>query len=248
MTHGAEGPTPRGGDPQLDAAAALIEHVRLKMIPVLCSKPERAPRQYAAAALARCNRLLAAMFLLRDGDFPDIIGVLFRSLLECWYLGMYFLLAPEEASEKANAAHVHQLGKLDETKWGDIGAVIEQMEIEEPKALAWDQVAIRVGKLLDESGDIGARTTAEGLYEVIYRGESMMSVHGGLGTLNGHIETGAESLSLRETRLEPDDGGLRIRLGAPLLEALARAVAGEFGLSRTEIDRLGALLADESPE
>jgi hypothetical protein len=52
-----------------------------------------------------------------------------------------------------------------------------------------------------------------------------------------------DSIAILEVRREPDDGGIRMRMSAPLLETLARGVAGEFGLQRTEIDRLGALLA-----
>jgi hypothetical protein len=234
----------QGEDPRLDAVTALIEHVRTKMIPSLFSRPDRAPRHYAAAALARCNRLLAAMVVLRDSGFPDAMGGLLRSLLECWYLGMYFYLAPDEAFERTHAAHVHQLTKLDESRWGDTERVRRETQVE-PQAMSWEQVSQRVGRLLDEQGNVGARQTAEGLYEVIYRGESMMSVHGGVGSLIGHIGgAGGPSMSVLEARLELDDGGLRIRMGAPLVETLARSVAFEFGLDRSEIDRLGALLND----
>jgi hypothetical protein len=237
--------TGSNGDPRIDAVAALVEHVRTQMIPSLFSRPDRAPRQYAAAALARCNRLLAAMIVLRDAGFPDVIGGLLRSLLECWYLGMYFYLSPDEAFERTSAAHLHQLTKLDEARWGDFDHAFWESHVD-PKGMSWEHVSNRVGTLLAESGNVGAKQTADGLYEVIYRGESMMSVHGGVASLIGHIAgAGTASMSLAAVRLEPDDGGLRIRMGGPLLETLARSIAYEFGLDRTEIDRLGALLNDQ---
>jgi len=76
-----------------------------------------------------------------------------------------------------------------------------------------------------------------------------MSVHGGAAVLIGHFdEVTPTRFATREIRLEPDDGALRIRMGAPLVETLARAVCVQFGVSHREIDRLGALIGASAPE
>ena len=188
------------------------------------------------------------MIVLRSTGYPDLVGLILRPLLECWYIGMYFLLSPGEAMERTHAAHVLQLTKLDPSRWGDIQSIIDQM-VMGPQSLSWEGDSDRVGDLLYELGHEGARSTADALYDVIYRGESFMSVHGGIGSLVGHFDMPADgatpgSIGILEVRREPDDGGIRIRMAAPLLETLARGVAGEFGLQQTEIDRLGKLLAD----
>ena len=131
--------------------------------------------------------MLSAMLLLRASRYPDLIGIVLRSLLETWYVGMYFLLSPAEAMDRISAAHVLQLTKLDPTRWGDQQAIIDQMVVG-PQSLSWETVSQRVGALLIELGHDKARATADALYESLYRGESMMSVHAGLGSLVGHLD------------------------------------------------------------
>jgi hypothetical protein len=189
------------------------------------------------------------MLLLRAERYPDLIGILHRSLLEAWYAGIYFVLAPDEAMERISAAHVSQLTKLDPSKWGDQQAVIDKMFFG-PKGLSWEGVSRRVGELLAELGHEGARETAYSLYETLYRGESMMSVHGGVGTLIGHFDmpadTSTPTIGILEVRREPEEGGsARIRMAASLEGYLAVGVAGEFGLQHVELERLGALISDE---
>jgi hypothetical protein len=52
-------------DDRVGVISEIVEHVRLRMIPYLTSRPDLAPRHYAAACLARCNRLLSSMIALR---------------------------------------------------------------------------------------------------------------------------------------------------------------------------------------
>ena len=234
-------------DNRLEAVNSLVDHVRTRMFPYLASRPELAPRQYAAAALARWNRMLSAMLLLRASGYPDLIGIVLRSLLETWYVGMYFLLSPAEAMDRISAAHVLQLTKLDPTRWGDQQAIIDQMMVG-PQSLNWESVSQRVGALLIELGHDTARATADALYDGLYRGESMMSVHAGLGSLVGHLDMPStdslpDSIGILEVRRELDDAGdVRIRMAGALQETLPRGIAFEFDLQRTEIDRLGSLI------
>jgi hypothetical protein len=237
-------------DARIEAVSTMVDHVRIKILPRLVSRPELAPRHYAAAALARCNRLLAGMLLLRTAGYPDLVGIFLRSLLEAWYTGLYFLLAPDEAMRRSSAAHVLQLTKLDPTRWGDQQTIIDQMFMG-PQALPWEAVSRRVGELLAERGHAEAKSTAEAMYEVLYRGESMMSVHGGVGSLIGHFDMPVStspppSIGILEVRREPDEAtAARIRWAASLECYLARAVAEEFGLRYEELERLGALFGDE---
>jgi hypothetical protein len=161
---------------QLEAVRALAEHVQGRMLPYLSSRPDLLPRQYAACALARCNRLLFSMFDMRQNGYTDVMGIATRSYLECWLIGIYLAMAPEEALDRLNEAHVHQLKRMDES-WGDLSDVIERMQVgDKTSSLVWKDVAARVDQLYSVSWpgvDVATR-----LYEVLYRAESMMSVHG----------------------------------------------------------------------
>ena len=67
-----------------------------------------------------------------------------------------------------------------------------------------------------------------------------MSVDGGLGTIAGHMSGGQPgALSIGEIGLEPDGGESRILTVGSLHDTLARTIAGTFGLTCTEIARLG---------
>lgn len=226
----------------------LIDHIRLGVLPHLNSRRDLPARHYAAASLARCSRLLSAMIELRAAGFPDVVGILLRSILECWYLGMYFVLAPDEAYENTHAAHAFQLAKLDPSHWGDTERILSQMPVK-PRHMNWKAISDRIAELLTERGYVAMKETTDPLYKTLYQGESAMSVHGGAALLMGHFEDALPTrFGTREIRLEPDDGLIRIRMAAPLVETLARAVCVEFGVSHREIDRLGALIGAPAPQ
>jgi hypothetical protein len=229
------------------AVTAVGDHVTT-MLPRLASRPELAPRQIAAAFLARCNRLLLSMVLLESNGFPDVAGLPLRPLIESWYLGMFLLFSPDEAMQVIRAAHLHQLRKFDET-W-DLDDSIEAWVAAGPpiipRQINWADLTIRVGNLMVAHGYEGARNTAERLYEVTYRSESTVSVHAGYGTVMGHIDERSSSLGVLEVRREPDAGAVRLHLAAALVEGLARAIAQAFGLGTARLDNLGRLLATEA--
>ena len=223
-------------DEVLAVIDSLIGHVRNRIIPYLTSRSDLVPRHYAAACLARCNRLLAATVDLYRTGYPDVIGLPLRSLLECWILGMYYLLAPDEAMTVITAGHVYQLAQFDDT-WGDPArAWHEELPDIAGKRINWRSVFDRVGELAQQQKIAGF--TAERLYAVLYRIDSHTDVHGGIGAFGGHVDGGGTPvLSIREIRRDPDAGILRIRIGGWLLLRLAKMVAAEFGLSTADLGR-----------
>lgn len=225
-------------DVRLDPVEQMAAHIRDELIPDLRSQHDQIARQYAAAALARSNRLLLAMLELRRSEYPDVLGVLLRCMVECWFLGMLCVLAPEEAHGLIRAAHKRQLEKLDEVTWGDVQSVIRQIEVN-AKGVNWEVVSRRVGTLLAEQGQLAGKATAISIYESIYRGESLLSVHAGAASLMGHLEEVGSAIVTREVRHEPDDGFSRILAAVPFVGSLASSVAQAFGLSSSEVDRLG---------
>jgi hypothetical protein len=220
---------------RISVVAAINRHVE-GMIPYLTSRSSLLPRHYAACALARCNRLVSAMFIMRDSGYLEPLGLLSRSILEIWYLGRYLLLAPEEGLKMINAAHVHQIDLLDES-WGDLAYVRAGLNVDKSAPIKWNQLAKEIDALASPTGE---SDTAVRMYEVLYRGESMMSTHGGLATLDAYSDTfGKGSLKVNAEPRTPDDGTIEIVVAGSMLVTLAREVAVSFGLSTYEIDKLG---------
>jgi len=108
------------------------------------------------------------MIELRTAGFPDAIGLLLRSLLECWYLGMYFVLAPDEAYEKTHTAHAHQLTRLDPAHWGDIQRILDQMPVD-PRQMNWKTVSDRVATLFSERGYTAMKEMTDSLYATLIK-------------------------------------------------------------------------------
>ena len=225
-------------DEYLPMIAELVGYTNDTIISNLSSVPTLAPRQYAAAALARCNRLLGGMLALYSAGFPDLLGVLSRLVLEYYYVGEYLILAPDEAYEKLNAAHKEQLSRMGNGGWGDLESAMDAIPQKSQKLNLFD-VKSRVGELAEAAGASGSKERMAQLYEVIYRGESLLNVHVGIGSLTGHIEDkNPRFLSARAIRREPDDPAHTIRIAAVLVGYLAHDVARHFGISTDKIARL----------
>ena len=55
------------------------------------------PKQFAAAGLMRCCRLLNGIFVLYGARMPELAGILARQLWEAWVVSLYVLLDKDEA-------------------------------------------------------------------------------------------------------------------------------------------------------
>ena len=112
---------------------------------------------------------MLSMFEMRERGYPDLIGILARSYLECWWIGVYLVLAPEEALDLLNAAHVHQLRKMDGT-WGDLSYVINRMEVTgKTTQMNWKDLADRVDELYTASSPETVEVASRP-YDILYRG------------------------------------------------------------------------------
>jgi predicted Zn-dependent protease with MMP-like domain len=224
-------------DEYLPMIAELVEYTNDTIISNLSSIPTLAPRQYAGATLARCNRLLGGMLALYASGFPDLLGVQLRLVLEFYFVGEYLILAPDEAYDKLLAAHKDQLSRMGNGGWEDLQSVMDEIPQKSEKLNLFN-VMSRVGELAEAADVSGSQERMAQLYEVIYRGESLMNVHVGIGSLTGHIEDGPSFLSARAIRREPDDPAHTIRMAAVLVGNLAHDVARHFGISTDKIARL----------
>jgi hypothetical protein len=97
---------------------------------------------------------------------------------------MYCFLGGDDALEEVQGAHRKQVGQIPEA----LRRALAQVESEDVKKqhLKWDQISKKVGKLAEKRGDTGAAARIQGFYDYVYRGESLASIHGGIGTIGGH--------------------------------------------------------------
>jgi hypothetical protein len=177
--------------------------------------------------------------------FDDLVGLMLRALLESWYLGWYLYLDADEAMTVLYENHAYQLSHLDES-WGVAATVFDEFWDGKQISHNWKKISDRVDELAREKG--ASSSVGERTYAVLYRGTSLMNVHGGLGTIGSHVvqaNDGSLSLALRSAR--PGEGEVLVITGGGLVGTLAFVVASQFGLAVDEIGRLNQLLGWESP-
>jgi hypothetical protein len=200
---------------------------------VLSPDPSGVALQLAYAASARSRRLLMGVLALVEAELEDTCGVLIRSLYETWLVGMFALLGGQEELDR--------LFLQQEEHLRPIGRVLGHESEEPGMKLPVEQIAQRVTKLMKKRRMPNPRFALEG-YKVLYSYESYRSTHGGLGSIEGHIERYPDRVEVVLRRPEDDDL-IRHRVLTALAIFLsgAQMVAIESGQDRSELD----LVADQ---
>jgi hypothetical protein len=79
------------------------------------------------------------------------------------------------------------------------------------------------------AGDAGGRTATEDLYNIFYRGSSMVEVLGGFQAFAAHVVMKDERLDLSVTRRDGALGRGNLLIGAVLIATVASHVLDAFG-------------------
>ncbi len=220
----------------------LVAHINNVVIPNLSAPSGAKDRLFAGASLARSSRLLGAILTLFDTGFVDAVGALLRQILECWFVGEYLLLAPEEAMQKLVEANKYQMEKMGNAGWEDLGEFAAAFDVDS-RQINWATLAGRIGELFEEWGHEGAANRGKDLYDMIYRSQSLLSVHAGVGSFAGHVEVHEKFSSISEVRTEPGLPMMPVLMAASLVCWLGVRVSEEFGIGTA---RLESLLSDIS--
>ncbi len=220
----------------LEASIELNRYISSQLIPHLTSRNGLAPRIYAFAALARCNRLLSGMIELHQAGFQDISRMNLRPIVECWFLGTYLLLEPDEAYETLLALHKKQLGQMADNGWSNLTEVIEAIETESGTP-NWKAIAARLEVLFAESSEAGL-VTPMAVYNSIYRGESLLDIHGGIGVLQGHVDERDNATFTIERRTGPAYDTSHTKPAAALIGLFAIMVTSRIAFGQDELLRL----------
>ncbi|HEY5265638.1 MAG TPA: DUF5677 domain-containing protein [Acidimicrobiales bacterium] len=223
----------------LAASKELNRYITTKFIRHLTSRNNLAPRIYAFAAFARCNRLLTGMIAMHEAGYDDLAGINLRPVVECWFIGTYLLLAPDEANGLLLLLHKEQLERMAKGGWENFEWAIEEIEKFEidGKVHDWKWIAQRVDELLKESGE-DQYVTSELVYNTLYRGGSHSELHAGLGTLQGHVEVQGETTFTVEIRRGEAYEMDRTKPAASLVGLFALMIAERIAFSDPELLRL----------
>jgi hypothetical protein len=174
------------------------------------------------------------MCSLYRADRRDVCGVLLRSLYEASLVSLYALYGGDEAWETLGGAYVGEVRKLPDV----VKDPPQREEIDSwtgpTDRLKWIQLAADVGALLESHGDSVAREVSTNLYDLLYRGESLFSTHGGMGVVAGHLLDGDERLGIIPAR-DPGPAKGQIIMGAVIEAHLASHVFNVFGVSSTTV-------------
>lgn len=206
--------------------------------------------ELALAGLGRCRRLLEGMLCLHDAH-DDLVGILARTLYETWLNSLYLVLGHDKAHSRLEAndqhlqrrmaAHLKELGlaaandqacrKLDR----QVGEILA-----EPKPargeLSLVDIAKEVQRLLKEEGDPAADFPLNA-YAMLYRVESYVGTHGGLGALKQTLlEVGSVGNVIRERPLPQTIHEHRLALCAAMVATLGWRVAKEVGLDSHDLE------------
>jgi hypothetical protein len=193
----SRGPTAtiKDAERRLAVAEELITLIEQR-IPDLTSRPDLMHRQFAAVALARCCRLYRAIGALNRAEMMDVCSLPVRPLYEAMLIGFYTLYGGEDAYDIVRGAYVRELRLLPAA--ARAGSTLTDDWTGPVDKIRWENLARTVGKLMeDEAGDAGASAFFSSWYNLLYRKESMNSIHAGVGSLGLHAQQ----------RSGGDDGG-----------------------------------------
>jgi len=173
---------------------------------------------------------LQAIVLLLKSDIEDVFGVLSRALFESWLVGVYAVLGGADAIARLVDHQDHHLKP--------ILRVLGQESEDEGQRLSVYELAKLVSGLMRERG-MPKPDFAERAYDVLYRWESYRNTHGGLGSIEGHIDRTGDKVRVRRKRPE-EDVAVRHRFFVTIAIFIsgAQIAAIETGLSHDPLDAL----------
>lgn len=203
--------------------------------------PEADGAVVALAAAARCRRLLMSVVALTEVGLHDVTGGLLRSIYETWLVGMYAIFGGRPAISRLLAQVADQERRIAQA----IGLPTDDLPA--GKKLPTIDLASEVTKLLEAEGEANA-AFARLSYDAIYRPESHLNTHGGLGSILGHVAEDETSRRILDAR--PEDDALarhRLLVGVSLLVSAAQIPARRTALPHDRLDRLAQRIMDLNP-
>lgn len=215
----------------------------------MSSSPHELPRHFAAMALAKAVRLCRGMLTLQGNELEDVVDATLRLVAEHTTLGMYLLYGGDAAFEEVRGAHVHGLALIDRAT-GSTNPLVAAWTGPR-RRLHWENLMHKTvpDLIVAATGDQSAHQAFVQLYDEIYRGQSLLAAHAGVGTIARHLTTAADGTR----RVNPagyliEDGTGAIVMAGSLIGLLATHVLMAFGRDPIRVFELSSLLSTKTPD
>jgi hypothetical protein len=187
-------------------------------------------RAISAAGLIRCRSLLEGMLILFEAGSMGAIGALARIMFETWTCTMYMILGGEEALGRMVADAYSQTNPWVMGRNPDLDEILGGQPA---RRMPFRQICVALAEQMQERQleDADLPLTA---YDIIYRVESGISVHGGLAALMlPLVEPGGPILAERP-EFDRLHASRRIAFSGFLLAYLAHWTLDAHGLSKDD--------------
>ena len=224
-------------DKEKEAADRVLAHI-YGHVDAFTARPPRPRELFAAAGLMRCCALLKGVIVLDEAGMPALTGILLRQLWEVWLVSFYALLAGDEALHIIASDDIYWKRRLSgalrleqddyHPEWSGTAAKINYTDMSR-RVIS----LLRAREAVDGPGDVTC-------LDVIYRFQSLASVHANLTTIGSHlVERDGEGAVSENSSLT-----LNNVVVTPVLLTvhLAQYVFKEFGLDADAMDPFVASL------
>lgn len=185
------------------------------------------------ASVMRCRHLLAGMVRMHKAREDQASGVLLRTLYETWVRGGYGCLGGDEAYEALQADEEYYRTRLAPELGGGGEKTGAQLHMDE----AARRFAVLLRQRLVPAED--AEYPVRG-YKYLFKPESFLNAHGGLGALRGYFEDRGGWFEVEEDRPEHTEiGRYRLAMGIAMFISAADVAHHVAELPNLEIGQLG---------
>lgn len=186
---------------------------------------------------ARCVRMVRGMLALDSAGMKDIIGVIARAHYETWAAAMYVCHGGQTAVDELAADFRHYFDRI-----------LKYLQIELPEqtpqvlrdaaqnVLPTLALVTRLEAALPEKHPL--KNYPKVAYQHLFRGESLFSSHGRVGSIMKHQEGSEDGIAIRVTGKETPEQLDRVWEAAALTGCLAMDALRKTGQETKDLEEL----------
>lgn len=184
---------------------------------------------------ARCIRMVRSMLALESAGMTDVIGVIARAHYETWAATMYVCHGGQVAVDELAADFRYYFDSILKYLQIELPEQTPQVLREAaPKVLSTSALVTRLEAALPD--DHPLKNYPKVAYEHLFRGESLFSSHGRVGSFMKHQERTKDGIAIRITGNETPDQLDRVWEAAALTGCLAMDALRKIGQEAKDLE------------